>query len=328
MSVVTSDPRPEQRTEVRPVRGRRPRRRRLRGNWENYWYAYAMVAPVLLVLAVLILYPLARGVLLSLTDATGRNIGNPRFGIPDRSHGVGLHNYVEILTNADGEFYSVLLRTVIWTLSCVVLHYSIGMGLALMLNRELRGRGVYRILLVLPWATPAFVSAFAWRFLFNTDNGLINRVLGGLGLPHLNWLGQSDLTLVAVVIVNVWLGVPFMMVALLGGLQSISADLYEAAAVDGATPWQRFRYITVPGLRSVSASVILLGTIWTFNMFPVIYLLTGTNQYSQILVTHSYNLFYSGQLARSATYGVIILSLLLVFAGGYRQLLKRQGEVV
>ena len=152
---------------------------------------------------------------------------------------------------------------------------------------------------MLPWATPAFVSAFAWRFLFNTDNGLINRVLGGIGLGHPDWLGQS-----------------------------ISADLYEAAEVDGATPWQRFRYITVPGLRSVSASVILLGTIWTFNMFPVIYLLTGTNQYSQILVTHSYNLFYSGQLARSATYGVIILSLLLVFASGYRQLLKRQGEVV
>jgi arabinogalactan oligomer/maltooligosaccharide transport system permease protein len=311
-----------------PWRRPRPRGRRARQNWENYWYAYAMVAPVLLVLAVLIIYPLGRGILLSLTDATSRNLGNPRFGIPDRSVSVGLHNYIDVLTNVDGEFYSVLLRTVVWTASCVVLHYGIGMGLAMMLNREFRYRSVYRILLVLPWATPAFISAFAWRFLFNTDNGLINRGFGLAGLGHPDWLGQSNLTLLSVIIVNVWLGVPFMMVALLGGLQSIPAELYEAAEVDGASPWRQFRYITMPGLRSVSATVILLGTIWTFNMFPVIYLLTGTNEYSQILVTHSYNLFYSGQLARSATYGVVILSLLIVFASGYRQLLKRQGEVV
>jgi arabinogalactan oligomer/maltooligosaccharide transport system permease protein len=302
-------------------------RSRLRRSWDKYWYAYAMVAPVVVVLGGLIIYPLIRGVILSLTNATTRNIGNPRFGRPGTYHGVGLDNYTNALSNQDGQFYKVLVRTLVWTGSCVLLHYLIGLGLAVMLNRELRGRTVYRVLLVLPWAVPAFISTFAWRFLFNEQGGLINTALGWVHLGPVTWLGQSNLILLSVILVNVWLGIPFMMVALLGGLQSIPAELYEAAEVDGATPWQRFVNVTLPGLRSVSATVILLGTIWTFNMFPVIFLIARNNDYAQILVTYSYNLFYNGQLARSATYGVLILSLLVVFASFYRRLLRKQGEV-
>jgi arabinogalactan oligomer/maltooligosaccharide transport system permease protein len=305
--------------------GRKPSR--LRRSWEKYWYAYAMVSPVVLVLGVLIFYPLVRGIVLSLTNATTRNIGNPRFGRPATYHSVGLRNYVDILSNQDGQFYKVLVRTLIWTGSCVVMHYVLGLILAVMLNREFRGRTVYRVLLILPWAVPQFISAFAWRFLFNQDGGLINTALGWVGVGPVSWLGQSNLILVAVIIVNIWLGVPFMMVALLGGLQSIPLELYEAAEVDGATPWQRFVNVTLPGLRSVSATVILLGTIWTFNMFSIIYLIARSNEYAQILVTHSYLLFYNGQFARSATYGVIILSLLVVFASFYRRVLRKQGEV-
>lgn len=305
--------------------GRRPGR--LRRSWDKYWYAYAMVAPVVAVLSVLIVYPLIRGIVLSFTNANGRNIGNPRLGRPSTYRNVGLDNYQNILSNQDGQFYKVLVRTLVWTGSCVLLHYVIGLGLAVLLNRELRGRTVYRVLLILPWAVPAFISAFAWRFLFNEQGGLINTALGWIGVGPVSWLGQSNLMLVSVIIVNVWLGIPFMMVALLGGLQSIPAELYEAAEVDGATPWQRFTNVTLPGLRSVSATVILLGTIWTFNMFPIIFLIARNNDYAQILVTFSYNLFYNGQFARAATYGVIILSLLLVFASGYRRVLRRQGEV-
>jgi arabinogalactan oligomer / maltooligosaccharide transport system permease protein len=308
-----------------PDPGRAPSR--LRRSWDKYWYAYAMVAPVVIVLGVLIFYPLVRGVLLSLTNATNRNIGNPRFDRPGTYHNIGLDNYTNILSNQDGQFYKVLLRTLVWTGSCVVLHYLIGMTLAIMLNRELRGRTVYRVLLILPWAVPAFISAFAWRFLFNEQGGLINTALGWVGVAPVSWLGQSNLILLSVIIVNVWLGVPFMMVALLGGLQSIPAEQYEAAEMDGATAWQRFANVTLPGLRSVSTTVILLGTIWTFNMFPIIFLLARNNEYAQILVTYSYNLFYNGQLARSATYGVIILSLLIIFATSYRRVLRKQGEV-
>jgi arabinogalactan oligomer/maltooligosaccharide transport system permease protein len=312
-------------TPAVPDRNRRPSR--LRRSWDKYWYAYAMVAPVVIVLGALIFYPLVRGVLLSLTNATNRNIGNPRFNRPGTYRNIGLDNYTNILSNQDGQFYKVLVRTLVWTGSCVVMHYLIGMTLAVMLNRELRGRTVYRVLLILPWAVPAFISAFAWRFLFNEQGGLINTGLGWIGVGPVSWLGQSNLILLSVIIVNIWLGVPFMMVALLGGLQSIPAEQYEAAEMDGATPWQRFVNVTLPGLRSVSTTVILLGTIWTFNMFPIIFLLARNNDYAQILVTHSYNLFYNGQLARSATYGVIILSMLIIFATSYRRMLRKQGEV-
>jgi len=305
--------------------GRRPGR--LRKSWDKYWYAYAMVTPVVIVLGVLVFYPLIRGVLLTFTNATTRNIGNPRFDRPGTYRNIGLDNYTNILSNQDGQFYKVLVRTVVWTGSCVLLHYVIGLGLAVMLNREMRGRTAYRVLLILPWAVPAFISAFAWRFLFNEQGGLINTALGWVGLGPVSWLGQSNLILLSVIIVNVWLGVPFMMVALLGGLQSIPAEQYEAAEMDGASPWQRFTNVTLPGLRSVSMTVILLGTIWTFNMFPIIFLIARSNEYAQILVTYSYNLFYNGQLARSATYGVIILSLLVIFATGYRRVLRKQGEV-
>jgi len=298
---------------------------RLRRSWDKYWYAYAMVAPVVIVLGTLVFYPLVRGIALALTNATNRNIGNAV--IPARYSYVGIDNYTRILSGEDGQFYPVLLRTLIWTASCVVLHYLIGLTLAVMLNREFRGRTVYRVLLILPWAVPAFISAFSWRFLFNADGGMINTALGWVGVGPVEWLGPTNTVLVAVIIVNVWLGVPFMMVALLGGLQSIPLELYEAAEVDGASPWQRFTNVTLPGLRSVSATVILLGTIWTFNMFPVIFLIARSNEYAQILVTYSYNLFYNGQLARSAAYGVIILSMLVVFASAYRRVLRKQGEV-
>ena len=299
--------------------------RRLARSWSRHWYAYAMVTPVVVVLATLVAWPLLRGVLLSLTDATTRTIGNPRFGVPDRSRGVGLRHYADVL--GDSQFWTVLLRTVVWTGSCVLLHYGIGLVLAVALNRELRFRGAYRLLLVLPWAVPAFVSTFAWRFLLNTDSGLVNAALAELGLGRPDWLGQSNLVLVAVVAVNVWLGVPFMMVALLGGLQAIPAELYEAAEMDGAGPWQRFRHVTLPGLRPVSATVVLLGTVWTFNMFPVIYLMAGRNEYAQILVTYSYDLFASGQLALAATYGVLILSILVVFASAYQRALRTRAVV-
>jgi arabinogalactan oligomer / maltooligosaccharide transport system permease protein len=325
MTTTSSPPVLQEGTPPVPGRNRRPSR--LRRSWDKYWYAYVMVAPVVVVLGVLIFYPLVRGVLLSLTNATNRNIGNPRFGRPGTYHNIGLDNYTSILSNQDGQFYKVLVRTMVWTGSCVLMHYVLGLGLAVMLNREMRGRTVYRVLLILPWAVPAFISTFAWRFLFNEQGGLINTALGWVGVGPVSWLGQSNLILVAAIIVNIWLGVPFMMVALLGGLQSIPAELYEAAEVDGATAWQRFVNVMLPGLRSVSMTVVLLGTIWTFNMFPIIYLLARNNEYAQILVTHSYNLFYNGQLARAATYGVIILSLLVVFATSYRRVLRKQGEV-
>ncbi|GAA0653394.1 sugar ABC transporter permease [Kutzneria viridogrisea] len=305
----------------------------MRASIGRYWYAYAMVLPVVVVIAVLVLYPLVQGVYFTFTDINESTIANPVLDREASYEFVGLRNYLNVLSGdaSFGAFWATLLRTVIWTGTCVVLTYGTGLGLALLLNRPMRLRGLYRVLLILPWAVPAFISAFAWKYMFNSQYGIINQLLGSLGLPQPVWLGQSDLALVAVIIVNVWLGVPFMMVALLGGLQSIPADLYEAAEVDGATPWQRFREVTLPGLRSVSSTVVLLGVIWTFNMFPVIYLVAGQNPNTRILVTYAFERFFSGasrDYAVASTYGVLILSVLLVFASFYRRALRRQGELV
>ncbi len=299
---------------------------------DRYWYAYAMVLPVVVVIAVLVLYPLAQGVFFTFTNINEGNIANPVLERPASYDVVGFKNYINVLSGGEsfGDFWSTLVRTLIWTFSCVFLHYTIGLGLAMLLNRQVRGRSLYRVMLILPWAVPAFISAFAWKYMFNAQYGIINQLLRSVGLPDPVWLGQSNWALVSVIIVNTWLGVPFMMVALLGGLQSIPGDLYEAAEVDGATPWQRFRHVTLPGLRSVSSTVVLLGIIWTFNMFPVIYLIAGPNPNARILVTYAFERFFSGasrDYAIASTYGVLILSVLLVFATIYRRALRKQGEV-
>ncbi|MDQ2583389.1 ABC transporter permease [Saccharothrix yanglingensis] len=291
-----------------------------------------MVLPVVVVIAVLVLFPLAQGVFFTFTNINEGNIANPILDRPATYVSVGLDNYLNILSgdSSYGAFWGTLVRTLIWTFGCVFLHYTIGLGLALLLNREVRGRAAYRVLLILPWAVPAFISAFAWKYMFNAQYGIINQALRAVGLPDPVWLGQSDWALVAVMIVNTWLGVPFMMVALLGGLQSIPGDLYEAAEVDGASPWQRFRHVTLPGLQAVSSTVVLLGIIWTFNMFAIIYLVTGPNPNTRILVTYAFERFFSGasrDFAVASTYGVLILSVLLVFAGIYRRALRKQGEV-
>ncbi|MES4889944.1 sugar ABC transporter permease [Streptomyces sp. NPDC096012] len=309
--------------------------RRIRNGFHRYWYAYAMIAPVVLVLGVLVGYPLVRGFYLTLTDAnslnSARTIGVNHIAATYKF--VGLDNYKDILfgPTAYDRFWSHFLWTVVWTAACVVLHYVIGLGLALMLNQRLRGRTVYRLLLVLPWAVPTFVTVFSWRIML-ADAGVLNQVLGALHLPQPQWLEDTFWQRFAAIMVNTWCGVPFMMLSLLGGLQSIDSSLYEAAEMDGASAWQRFRHVTLPGLRSVGSTVVLLGIIWTFNQFVIIFLLFGKTSApdAQILVTWAYQLGFGQQprdFAQSAAYGVLLLSILTVFTSFYFRWLKRNDQL-
>ncbi|MFJ1651031.1 carbohydrate ABC transporter permease [Streptomyces sp. NPDC088337] len=308
---------------------------RLKNGFQRYWYAYAMIAPVVVVLGGLVGYPLVRGFYLTLTDAnslnSARTIGVNHIEATYKF--IGLDNYQDILfgpTSYD-RFWSHFLWTVFWTAACVFLHYTIGLGLALMLNQKLRGRTFYRLMLVLPWAVPTFVTVFSWRIML-ADSGVLNQVLGNLHLPQPQWLEDTFWQRFAAIMVNTWCGVPFMMLSLLGGLQSIDSTLYEAAEVDGANAWQRFRYVTLPGLRSVSSTVVLLGVIWTFNQFAIIFLLFGPYSApdAQILVTWAYYLGFGQQprdFAQSAAYGVLLLSILTVFTSFYFRWLKRNDQL-
>ncbi|PZH15766.1 ABC transporter permease [Streptomyces sp. NTH33] len=308
---------------------------RLKHGYQKYWYAYAMIIPVVVVLGVLVGYPLVRGFYLTLTDAdslnSARTIGVNHIEATYKF--IGLDNYKDILfgPTAYDRFWSHFLWTVVWTALCVLLHYTIGLGLALLLNRRIRGRTFYRLLLILPWAVPTFVTVFSWRIML-ADSGVLNQMLGALHLPQPQWLEDVFWQRFAAVMVNTWCGVPFMMVSLLGGLQSIDASLYEAAEMDGANAWQRFKHVTLPGLRSVSSTVVLLGVIWTFNQFVIIFLLFGKTSApdAQILVTWAYHLGFGQQprdYAQSAAYGVLLLSILTVFTSFYFRWLKRNDQL-
>jgi arabinogalactan oligomer / maltooligosaccharide transport system permease protein len=304
----------------------------LRRSLARHWYAWAMIAPVVTVIAVIIGYPLVRGIHLSLTNADEANVER-HIGvnvIPATYEFVGLDNYLEILTGA--VFWDRLGWTLIWTVGCVSVTFLLGLTIANMLNRKVRGRTFYRIAMIVPWGVPAFVSVFAWRMLYNENYGILNRMLEGAGLDTVPWLSDPTWAKLSVIAVNVWLGVPFMIVAMLGALQSIPSELYEAAEMDGADAWQRFTHITLPGVRSVSSTVVLLSTIWTFNMFPVIFLLTrgGPGDSTEILVTYAYRLSFMNSprdFATSAAWGVLILLLLSLFTVFYRRTLRKQGEV-
>ena len=235
----------------------------------------------------------------------------------------------------DPNFRNVLEFTGVWTFVNVFFHFTIGLGLALMLNRTLRFRGTYRMLLLVPWAVPSFITALRLALPLQRPVRVLRPAAAHdrLSTARLRSSATRPGRRSSVIAVNVWLGIPFMMVALLGGLQAIDTELLDAAAVDGAIAWQRFWDVTLPGLRPVAATVILLGLIWTFNMFDVIFLITqgGPADSTQILVTYSYRYFLDYQLyGVAAAYGVIILSILLVFSTFYRMVgaLDGRGELV
>src|SRR5579862_6972275 len=184
--------------------------------------AYLWLLPILVSMAVIVYYPLIYGLVLSFTDANQGNI-TLRLGsitLPATYQFIGLTNYVNIVKdwfNPSSDGAHILWQTAVWLVANTVLHFVIGLGLALILNRKMRLRTVYRVLLMVPWAMPQYVSAFAWLFLFNQQYGLIDVALQNVGLPAIPWSSDPSWALASVIIVNVWLGIPFMTVTLLGG---------------------------------------------------------------------------------------------------------------
>jgi arabinogalactan oligomer/maltooligosaccharide transport system permease protein len=277
--------------------------------------AYAYVTHAVLVVLALVVFPLAAGALTSLFSGTR---DAPRY--------VGLANYVSILTARGGDllghgsFYLTLLVTVLWTVVNVFFHVSIGLVLGLALSRPLlRLRAVYRVLLILPWAVPSYVTALAWKGMFQRQFGAVNALLRMLGGEPVSWFSHFSTAFAANVATNVWLGFPFMMVVVMGALTSIPKDVLEAAEVDGATRGQRFRLVTLPLLKPVLLPAVVLGAVWTFNMFNVVFLVSGgePDGTTDILVSEAYRWAFTrdNQYGYAAAYAVLIF---LLLAGGSR----------
>ena len=233
--------------------------------------AFTYVAPAILGLGVLVMLPFLFGILLAFFRFDGEHFS-----------WVGLQHFIDILSSKEYpithplSFYFTLAFTILWTGLNVLLHVTIGLALALLLNRpDLEFKGVYRVLLIIPWAVPSYITALIWKGMFNQQFGLINAVLGYVGVEPIGWFSGFWTAFIANLSTNTWLGFPFMMVVALGALQSIPRDLYEAARVDGANAWQQFRLITLPLLRPALLPAVIMGTVWTFNMFNIVYLVSG-----------------------------------------------------
>lgn len=285
----------------------RPTARLFRGVKEQPG-TYLYIVPAMIGMIVLVFVPFIMGVALAF-------FSNGEFA--------GIDNFTQILSGtAPGvaNFYWTTGFTILWTLSNVILHVGIGVALALVLNREnLAFKTGYRMLLVVPWAVPNYITALIWKSMFNPQFGAVNGLLDVFGIENVNWLGAGSSfwsNYIAALTTNTWLGFPFMMVVTLGALQSIPKDLYEAADIDGANRWQKFRQVTLPLLKPALVPAIILGVVWTFNMFNVIYLVSGGAPENQtnILITEAYYAFkVLGREELAAAYSLLIFFMLLAY---------------
>ncbi len=245
---------------------------------------------------------------------------------------MGFANYRDILSGSggalfgSGSFWFVLLVTLTWTVANIALHVLLGGALALLLARpQLLGSRFYRVLLILPWAVPSYVTALTWKGMFHRQFGAINAILAAVGLEPIDWFSRWVTAFSANLLTNVWLGFPFMMVITLGALTSVSKEVYEAAAVDGATGWQRLLHVTLPLIRPTLGPAVLLGAAWTFNLFNVVFLVSGGEPAgtTEILVSEAYRWAFtrSAQYGYAAAYAVLIFGVLFVLtrAAGQRR---------
>lgn len=283
----------------------------------KYTLPYMLLAAAAVGLALLVIYPMAYEVRLAFTNMSLRHFRNYSLSLAQ-----GLKNFKLIFTEPvlkQVKFFPLLSRTILWTVINLIFHVSGGLVLAILLNRRMRGRGIYRTLLIFPWAIPQIVAVLAWRGEFHFEYGFINVMLKNIGLQPIRWMIDPFWNFAAACITNIWLGIPFMMIIILGGLQSIPAEFYDAAEIDGASNWQQFRSITLPMLRPILTPAVILGTIWTFNNFNVPYMININElETSDILVTALFRAaFEYNRYGFSAAFALVILLILFVFALTY-----------
>jgi ABC-type sugar transport system permease subunit len=242
---------------------------------------------------------------------------------------IALQNYIRAFQ--DDLFFLAVQNTLVWTILGVVFQFVLGLGAALIANRSFVGQRYFRGAMLVPFITPTVVTAIVWRWMYNPQFGVINKMLTDIGLPALNWLSSESLALLSVIFVNTWKGFPFFFITLLAGLQAIPTDLYEAAKVDGAGTWGTFRYVTIPQLRPMINISVVLGTVWTFNYLGLIWALTqgGPSNATEILPLMVYREAFVGySFGYAAAVAMIVFAFNLVFVLSYVQVLMgEEGEI-
>jgi len=299
-----------------------PAQRQARSLRFQQFSRYLFVAPALAYITLTMIYPVLSNLRMSFYDV------NVSTFLSNTAPFIGFGNYSKVI--GDPAFQHALGLSLLFTAGSLLFQFTIGFALALFFNRPFPGNGLLRALLLLGWMLPTVVSGSIFRWMLDGSFGVINFFLQGLGLLQGTrfWLTDPNTALLGTIAANIWVGVPFNMVLLLPGLQSISASLYEAASIDGASRWQSFRYVTLPLMRPVALSVLLLGIIYTFKVFDVVYVMTGGGPVdaTTVLPIYVYNLSFSFfRFGEGAATAILLLLALTVVAIGYLWL-SRQEE--
>jgi ABC-type sugar transport system permease subunit len=277
---------------------------------ESTTFGVVMLMPAFLIILILQVYPLLTGIVYSFF--------NFRLDRPQNRSFIGIENFIKVLTT-DRHFYRVLAFTFVNAVCVVIFSYVIGLSLSLLMNKRLPGRGLYRALVLLPWIVSSAVVGSCWKWILNDRYGIVNTVLQGLNLVErpIQFFAVPSMARFTVVLVGTWATIPFMCIVLLAGLQSISADLYDAAAIDGAGFWGSFFHVTLPGIAEVTILCTTLQFIWQFNNFETVYLLTmgGPKMETFTLPVYMYNMaFKENRISYSSAIAVQVMVVMLAFA--------------
>lgn len=275
---------------------------------------YSLLLPSLLLIGLINVYPFIVGFLYSLKDGSLLKQGDF----------VGLANYFQLPAMSD--FRHALLFSAVFAVCNVAGSYAIGLGLALLLNQEMPGRGFYRVALLLPWIIPSIVSIVSWRWMIADQNGLINQALDLVGVGPIFFLGSERWAIFSVIMIKIWRSFPFMMISCLAALQSIDRDLYEAAHIDGAGRWQSFRDITLPQIAGISVVLWILMTIWSVNDFETPWLLTqgGPSNSTENLIILAYKYTFTRNDVGTGSAIAFVSLIILMFLAWL--LLRRQSR--
>jgi multiple sugar transport system permease protein len=267
----------------------KPKQRKLSVLQREELKGLLFLVPAVVYFIIFYVYPIIYNITMSLERYTVKSF------VTGEAPFIGLGNFTQLVNSPD--FVTVIWNTVLFTVGSLFFQFTIGLAIALFYQRKFPFSGTLRALILVPWLAPIIVSGAVWVRLFDMDYGIVNYVIRSLGLTsqHIAWLTDPHLALISVLIANIWIGIPFNMVILFSGIQDIPIELYDAAAIDGAGPIEKFRYITWPLLRPVSTVVLLLGAVGTIKVFDVIMSITrgGPANVSQILNTWAYSLSFN-----------------------------------
>jgi multiple sugar transport system permease protein len=275
---------------------------------ENVGLLFAL--PAVVYMLIFVGYPIVHNIILGFQDVDVMNF------LRGHKHFVGFENYVELFH--DEVFFKSVGNTFVFTVCCLFFQFLIGFALAMFFNRKFSFARPVRGILMMPWMIPMTITALMFKFMFSTKVGVVNNILTGLGITSANieWLTDQNIAMIPVIIANVWIGIPFNMILISTGLTSIPGEVYESAAIDGAGPFQQFIRITLPLMRSTIESILVLGFIYTFKVYDLVYVMTsgGPVNSTQLMSTYSYKLSFDNFLYSkgSAVANALLVILLLV----------------